>query len=185
VHVTRTSEELTAGVDEVRRSPRGRGTLVLAVARPAVGERLVLDEVHFDLDLGVVGDVWRARGSSRRPDGSADPDAQVTLMNARAAALVAGGRDRWPLAGDQLYVDLALGGDDLPAGARLRIGTALLEVTAKPHTGCQKFADRFGADAWRFVNSPVGRELNLRGLNARVVEAGVAHPGDAVVALLS
>jgi MOSC domain len=180
----RTEAELVAGVDEVRRAPRGEGTLELIVARPAPAERAVVEDVQFDLVEGVVGDCWRARGSSRRADGSPDPDAQVTLMGARAAAVIAGPRERWPLAGDQLYVDLDLSGEHLPAGTHLHIGTAVLEVTAKPHTGCAKFAARFGDAAWRFVNTPVGRELNLRGIFARVVEPGLARRGDAITELL-
>jgi MOSC domain-containing protein YiiM len=120
------------------------------------------------------------RGSSRTPDGSANPLAQVTVMNVRAVALVAGERERWPLAGDQLYVDLDLSLENLPAGSRLAVGDAVLEVTSDPHTGCAKFSARFGSDALRFVNSPDGRALRLRGLNARVVEPGTVRPGDAV-----
>lgn len=180
----RTTAELEAGVGAVRSSPRGRGTLELVVSRPGVDERAVLDEAHFDSDVGLVGDNWLVRGNRLREDGSADPDGQVTVMSARAAALIAGSRDRWPLVGDQLYVDLDLSGQHLPPGARLQIGTAVLEVTAKPHLGCDKFAARFGPAACRFVNSPAGRELNLRGINARVVEPGVAHAGDEVEVLL-
>jgi hypothetical protein len=178
----RTTAELDAGVGEIRRSPRDHGTLELLVARPGVDERTVLEQARFDLVRGVVGDTWSTRPSSRL--GYPDPDAQVTLMNARAAGLIAGPRERWPLAGDQLYVDLDLSGVALPPGTRLRIGSAVLEVTAKPHTGCTKFSARFGSDAWRFVNSPVGRELNLRGINARVVAAGVAQRGSTITKLL-
>ncbi|HEX5588425.1 MAG TPA: MOSC domain-containing protein [Acidimicrobiia bacterium] len=176
--------ESRTGIDDVRRAPQGAGTLELIVVRPAVEERAVVEQARFDLVDGVVGDTWRARGSSRRADGSPDPDAQVTLMNARAAALIAGAPARWPLAGDQLYVDLDLSGAHLPAGTRLQVGTAVLEVTAKPHTGCTKFAARFGDVAWRFVNTPEGRELNLRGIFARVVDPGLARRGDRITKLL-
>jgi hypothetical protein len=140
----------------------------------------VVEEAVLDLTDGLVGDCWRTRGSSSTPDGSANPDAQLTLMNARSAALVAGERDRWPLAGDQLYVDLDLSGDALPPGSRLHIGDAVVEVTALPHTGCGKFVRRFGVDAMKFVNSPAGRELNLRGINARVVTSGTIRVGDEI-----
>jgi MOSC domain-containing protein YiiM len=178
VELARTTAELEAGLDEVRRSPRGQGTLELLVARPSVDARTVLDDARFDLIRGMVGDAWSTRL------GYPDPEAQVTLMNARAAELIAGARERWPLAGDQLYVDLDLSGAALPPGTRMRIGTAVLEVSAKPHTGCAKFSARFGSDACRFVNSPVGRELNLRGINARVVEAGTARRGSPITRLL-
>ena len=176
-----TPAELEAGLDTVREAPTDRGTLELVVVRPEVGEREVLDEATLDVDDGVVGDRWRNAGrSGGRP---ANVDAQVTLMSARAAALVAGDRERWPLAGDQLYVDLDLSGENLPPGTRLGIGSAVLEVTDEPHTGCKKFTERFGLDAMVFVNSPEGRALNLRGINTRVVEAGTIRVGDDVTKL--
>lgn len=174
------TDELVASLDAIRASPATEGTVELVVRRPAVGEREVLAEGVLDLDEGLVGDSWRVRGSSRTPDGAAHPDTQVTLMNARAVAAVAGPRERWPLAGDQLYVDLDLGVDNLPPGSRVRVGSATLEITAEPHTGCAKFRERFGSEALRFVNGAAGRPLRLRGVNARVVEPGTVHPGDPI-----
>jgi hypothetical protein len=176
----RTRADLDAGLDHVLASPLDHGAVELVVARPGVGERTVLDEAKLDPAIGLVGDSWIDRFSRHTPDGSPNPVMQLTLMNARAAALVAQTTDRWPLAGDQLYVDLELGYDNLPAGTRLQVGTAVLEITDEPHTGCAKFADRFGMDAVRWVNSPVGREHNLRGVNARVITGGVVRTGDKV-----
>jgi hypothetical protein len=173
-------ELLVAGLDHIRRSPTDDGALELIVRRPAVDEREVLDTADLDLAVGLVGDNWRSRGSSSTPDGSANPDGRLTLMNYRCAALVAGSLDRVPLAGDQLYVDLDLSEARLPAGSRLSIGDTVIEITAKPHRGCDKFAARFGAAALRFVNVGAGLELNLRGRNARVVVAGTIHRGDRV-----
>ena len=164
----------------VRESPRETGRLELIACRPTVEDRRVLDEAELDLHEGLVGDCWRTRGSKSMPDGSANPDAQLTLMNARSAAMIAGERDRWPLAGDQLYVDLDLSGESLPPGTRLAIGSAVIEVTALPHTGCGKFVRRFGIEAQKLVNSGVGRELNLRGINAKVVTAGTIRVGDEI-----
>jgi hypothetical protein len=175
-----TTEQLHAGLDEIRRSPKQEGVLALIVRRPAIGAREVLLEGQLDLVDGLVGDTWRRRGSSRIADGLAHPEMQLNVMNARAAALVAQHPDRWPLAGDQLYIDLDLSGENLPAGTRLAMGTAVIEVTAQPHTGCSKFVDRFGLDAMKLVNGPVGRALNLRGINARVVQAGTIRVGDLV-----
>jgi MOSC domain-containing protein YiiM len=165
-------DALLAGLDEIRGAPVDRGRLELIVRRPGVEEREVVDEAWLDLEEGLVGDTWRVR--------DADPDMQLTVMNARAAALVAVEPDRRCLAGDQLYVDLDIGVANLPPGTRLAIGSAVIEVTSEPHRGCAKFARRFGRDAVRFVNSPVGVELNLRGINARVVQAGRLCVGDTV-----
>jgi hypothetical protein len=171
---------LEAGLDEIRGAPPDNGRVELIVRRPAEDAREVMTEARLDPVVGLVGDMWPTRGSSRTPDGSAHPGMQLTLMNARSAALIAGDRDRWPLAGDQLYVDLDLGGDNLPAGTCLAIGTAIVEVSDQPHTGCSKFAARFGRDALKFVNSPDGRALNLRGINTQIVAAGVVRVGDAI-----
>ena len=172
-------DELLAGLDEIRQAPRDGGRLELIVRRPQVGQREIVDTASLDPLSGVVGDSWASRGDFRTK-GPSDPKVQITVMNARSAALVARTRDRWPLAGDQLYVDLDLSLDNLPAGTRLAIGSAVLEVSAEPHTGCSKFVSRFGVDAMKFVNSEVGRSLNLRGINARVVAAGDVRVGDVV-----
>lgn len=174
-----TTEELEAGLAEVWQSPADGGVVEMIVRRPQVGEREVLEAGELSTVDGLAGDNWSRRGSSRTPDGSPHPEMQLNIMNARFIALVAGHRARWPLAGDQLYIDLDLSAENLPAGTRLALGTAVIEVTAQPHTGCQKFVARFGLDAMKFVNSPVGKELRLRGINARVVQPGVVRVGEA------
>jgi hypothetical protein len=174
------TDELTAGLDEIRRSPRDGGRVELIVRRPAVGAREILAEAELDCTEGLVGDTWRTRGSRMTSDGAAHPEMQLNLMNARAIALFAVDPERRALAGDQLYLDLDLSGTNLPPGTRLALGTAVIEITAVPHRGCAKFRDRFGVDAARFVNSPVGVELNLRGVNAKVVQPGTVRAGDAI-----
>jgi len=179
----RQTEELTrleAELDWIRGAPADDGTVELLVRRPAEDQREVLEEAWLDLRNGLEGDTWRARGSSRNPDGGSNLEAQLTLMNARSAAAVAGDRDRWALAGDQLFVDLDLSVANLPAGSRVQLGSAVIEFSEAPHTGCAKFSARFGNDALRFVNSPAGRELRLRGANCRVVVAGRVRPGDRI-----
>ena len=173
-------EDLEAGLAEIRRSPRDAGRVELVVRRPAEDEREVLAEGVLDRHEGLVGDTWKVRGSKRTADGSAHPDMQLNVINARLSALVAGQPARRPLAGDQLHVDLDLSLANLPPGTRLELGSAVIEVTEQPHLGCHKFASRFGQDALRFVNSPLGRDLRLRGLNARVVVGGTVRPGDVV-----
>ncbi len=162
----------------MRRSPRDAGVLELIVARPRPGDREVLEDGELSLRDGLVGDGWRSRRSARTSDGSPHPDMQLNLMNARVIALLAQTKRRWPLAGDQLFVDLDLSADNVPPGTRLAIGTAVIEVTTHPHTGCGKFVERFGADAMTLVNSELGRRLRLRGVNAKVVEPGRIRVGD-------
>jgi hypothetical protein len=176
-----TMDELEAGLDEIRRAPRAEGTVELTVRRPTENEREVLEEGTLDLDEGLVGDMWRIRGSKRTPDGSSHPDMQLTVMSARAVDLVAAGdRERWALAGDQIYVDLDISEENLPPGTRLALGSAVIEVTPEPHTGCAKFHARFGGDAHTFVNTRKHRHLRLRGLNAKVVVPGTVRRGDTI-----
>jgi hypothetical protein len=175
-----TTTELERGLDHIRRSPADDGRVALIVRRPAVDGRELLDEGALDLTVGLVGDTWSVRGSSSTPDGGPNPDAQLTLINTRLAHLVADGASRAPLTGDQLHVDLDLSESNLPPGSRLHVGAAVVEITAKPHTGCQKFSARFGVEALRFVNSETGRALRLRGVNAKVIAPGTIRRGDAI-----
>ena len=174
------TEQSTDWMAEVARSPKDHGSLTHLVARPETDERDVLTEGVLDPVVGLVGDNWLARGSRNAADGKAEPDAQLNLMNSRCALLVAGTNDRVPLAGDQLYVDLDLSPENLPPGTRLTIGEAVIEVTAKPHTGCAKFTKRFGLAAHRWINAPAAHAMNLRGICARVVVGGTVRPGDTI-----
>jgi hypothetical protein len=167
-------------LEELRQAPTRVGTVRLIVRRPAVGEREVVTEAQLNAEEGLLGDSWRVRGSSSTADGSANPEAQITVMSARAATAIAGDVDRWPLAGDQLYVDFDISEANLPAGTRVTVGDAEIEVSAKPHTGCAKFSARFGKEALRLVGSPEGRALRLRGMNARVTKSGTVRVGDRI-----
>ncbi len=171
-------EELERGLDGMRLSPKDGGILEMIVRRPDEDGREELEEGELSLEFGLVGDNWKTRGSSRTNDGFGHPDMQLNIMNSRAIDLIAGSRDRWPLAGDQLYIDLDLSDENLPPGTRLRIGDAEIEITEIPHNGCKKFAKRFGVEAVKFVNSPEGKRMHLRGVNAKVVVPGKIRRGD-------
>ena len=162
-------------------APKADGTVEMIVSRPSEGLRNVLGEARFAPGEGLVGDDWLRRPSRSRTDGGPNPDTEVTLMNARVTEAVAGTRERWPLAGDQLYVDLDLSIENLPPGARLEVGEVLFEISELPHTGCKKFVERFGLDAMHFVNSERGKQLRLRGVNATVVRGGTVRVGDRAV----
>ena len=165
--------ELAAGLDKIRQSPQDGGRIELIVRRPRLDEREIVSDGQLDTAEGLVGDYWHSRDPEH-------PEYQITVINARLIALVAQERERWALAGDQLYVDMDLSIDNLPPGTRLAAGTAILEVTPPPHTGCEKFMARFGRDAVLFVNSPDGKKMRLRGMNARVVQSGVVRAGDSL-----
>jgi len=169
--------ELEAALDHLREAPKDEGVLQLIVCRPDVEQRTILDIAELHPQKGLIGDNWIVRPSSKTPDGSPHPEMQINIMNSRVTALVAQDRDRWQLAGDQLYIDMDLSKENLPAGARIQVGSAVLEVSPLPHTGCHKFVSRFGVEAMKFVNSTVGKELCLRGINAKVVQGGVVRVG--------
>jgi hypothetical protein len=170
---------LDASIEHIVAAPSDVGTVELLVARPANGQRLVLERAALRPGVGLIGDNYLARGSSKPGGGPADPLAELNVMSARALAAVAGpDRERWSLAGDQLIVDFDLSEANCPAGTQLGVGTAVIEVTTKPHTGCAKFADRYGIEAARWINSR--RDLRLRGICAVVVKSGVVVPGDTI-----
>jgi hypothetical protein len=175
-----THEELEAGLELISQSPKDSGILELIVRRPGIDEREILSEGRIDSAAGLIGDTWSLRSNSSRADGSPDPKAQVTRMNSRVIALLARMKERWPLAGDQLYVDLDLSTANLPTATQLGIGTAILEITDQPHTGCKKFAARFGQEALRFVNAAEYKGRRLRGVNAKVIQPGIVKTGDMV-----
>jgi hypothetical protein len=172
-----TLQELEAALEHLRQAPKDEGVVELIVCRPDIDRREVLDEAEIDVEKGLIGDNWLVRGSRKTPDGSAHPEMQINIMNSRVTALVAQEKERWPLAGDQLYIDMDLGRENLPPGSHLEIGSVVLEVSPLPHTGCKKFVARFGAEAMEFVNSPLGKQLCLRGINAKVIQSGTVKVG--------
>lgn len=178
IHLT--TEQLLAGLDHVKAAPADNGTLTMIVLRPAEDKRVVLEEGELNKEEGLAGDSWNQRGSKRTADFGPHPDMQLNLMNSRVCAMVAGSVERMPLAGDQLIVDIDLSETNMPAWTKLRIGSAVIEITDQPHEGCAKFTQRFGLDAHRFVNSDLGKDLHLRGVNARVVMPGPIRSGDTV-----
>ena len=175
-----TLDELEAALPDILRSPKNRGTVEMITRRPDIGERDILHVATLDKDRGLLGDNWLQRGNRSTPDGSADPEAQITIINSRIANAVATAKSRWHLAGDQLVIDIDLSHDNLPPDTRLSIGTAVIELTAAPHTGCAKFMSRFGRDALRFVSGTIAMQQRRRGANAKIVKSGKIRVGDVV-----
>ena len=172
--------DLEAGLEQIRNSPKNQSVLDMIVSRPEEDAREIMELADLDVVVGLVGDTWQDRPSARSGDGKAHPDMQITLMNSRVADLVAQSKERWPLSGDQLFADLDLSKTNVPSGTRISVGKAVLEATDQPHTGCKKFASRFGVDALKFISSPATEVLQLRGINLKVVEGGEIKPGDIV-----
>lgn len=177
--------DLQALLSHIRRAPQDHGTLHLIVRRPETLARESVQSGALDVVQGLVGDNWSARGSTKTADGTAHPDMQITLINTRLLAALTPDQGRWPLAGDQLYVDLDLSERNLPTGTRLAVGAAVLEVTPMPHNGCKKFAERFGKDAMKFAGSAAGKKLRLRGIYCKVVVSGAIAVGAAITKLAS
>lgn len=175
-----TMDELKAGFPEILQSPADKGRLDAIVVRPEKGERLDVNERQISRAGGVKGDHWSKGCWRSLPDGSPDPDVQICIMNARCISLIAGPRDNWAPAGDNLFIDMDLSPDNMPPGQRLAIGSAIIEITDIPHTGCQNFIERYGRDACVFVNTGEGKKLKLRGIYARVVQDGLITAGDLV-----
>jgi hypothetical protein len=175
-----TAHDLTSYTDSVRTAPKDGAAIELIVRRPAVDEREVLAEATLDPVLGLVGDDWVRRGSDKTPDGSSDLESQLTIMNTRVLAAFEPDRSRWPLAGDQIYVEMDLGKTNLPVGTRLAIGDAEVVVTAKPHLGCGKFAGWFGAESRAWLASPDGLDLRMRGVYVRILRGGTIRTGDTI-----
>jgi MOSC domain-containing protein YiiM len=175
LHATR--ESLDAGLSALRELGTDEGTLELIVVRPTEGERVLPETGEVTIEAGLVGDRWEPYVHE---DGSPGRQNQLTLMSTRVLDLIAD-TERWPLSGDNLLVDMGLDAESLPIGSRLAIGDAVVvQISEIPHTGCAKFSARFGSDALRFVNSPEGRELRLRGVNAHVIVPGTISTGDSI-----
>ena len=175
-----TAAEIETGLEHVLAAPKDNGKLEMIVRRPAVNSREVVETGVLDTENGLIGDNWLSRGSSRTNDGKGHPEMQLNLMNYRYALLIADSRQRVPLAGDQLFVDLNLSEENVPPGTRMSIGEAIIEVTAIPHLGCKKFVERFGVDAMKIANSDFGRKHHLRGINAKVLQSGSIKSADGV-----
>ncbi len=175
-----TFEALSERWKHLDSSPADIGTVDMIVRRPDIDQREELQAAQFNEMEGLAGDNWLTRGSTSTADGSAHPEAQITLMNSRVIQLITGDKSRWAEAGDQLFVDFDLSMDNLPAGSRIQIGEVIMEISRKPHTGCAKFARRFGASARKWVMTEAGSAARLRGVNARVIRAGTIQVKDPI-----
>ncbi len=180
MHDNRTLEHMESYLEIIRDAPSDEGVVEMIVSRPKTNSRRILDHADIHQEHGLVGDNWLARGDKHTADGTADTGRQLTLMGSRAIRAITDSEQRWPEAGDQFFVDFDLSAGNLPAGSRIAIGEAELEVSPLPHLGCRKFSERFGKEATQFVNSEAGKALNLRGINATVIKPGKVAKGDTI-----
>src|SRR5258708_4532079 len=134
---------LEAGLEHVRRSPRDEGIVQLIACRPDNSRRQVLEEVVLDCARGVIGDNWLVRGSRHTPAGPPAPAGRAPAPNPGGAPVGGGEGAGGAVGGAKCYVALALTRETPGAGPRLAIGTAVIEVSAKPHVGCWKYEARF------------------------------------------
>jgi MOSC domain-containing protein YiiM len=179
----RTETEILEGLEEVKSSPPDKGVLEAIVIRPGSDERLSLQQCRLSFEGGTEGDAWAKGCWLKLPDGRPHPDVQICIMNSRMINLLAGEKHRWELAGDNLFVDLDLSRDNLHTGQQLRLGECTIQITEQSHNGCSKFSQRFGPAAVKIVNSSTGKHLRLRGVYARVIEAGEVRVGDVITKL--
>lgn len=168
---------LNDSFSDILDSPITNGTIELIVCRPKTNARKILTEAELTIEEGLVGDCWKNKRNFMRKDGLPDVEVQLTLMNSRCINAIAGSKEFWPLAGDQLFVDLNLCKTVLQPKQQLKINDAIIEITDVPHLGCSKFSKRFGSDALKFVNSKNGKLHNLRGVNAKIIQPGVIKTG--------
>lgn len=175
-----TLEHLQTQLEYIQQSPKETGRVELIVRRPGTEEREVIPQGRLIVSAGLEGDNWQARGSAATPDGSANPETEITLMNARVIHALTQDETRWALAGDQFFVDFDLSEENIPAGSRLIIGSAILEVSATPHNGCKKFSERFGLDGLKFISMAEYKPLRMRGINAKIIQAGEVKQGDII-----
>lgn len=175
-----TLEHLQTQLNHIQASPKDSGSVLLIVRRPATEERKIISQGRLVPASGLEGDNWRERGSTSMPDGSANPEAEITLMNTRVIQALTQDETRWALAGDQFFVDFDLSEENIPAGTRLALGSAIVEVSPLPHNGCKKFSARFGVDALKFISMAENKPLRMRGINAKIIQAGEVKQGDLI-----
>ncbi len=176
-----TLEHLQTQIKHIQDSPKDSGSVVLIVRRPTTEEREIISQGRLIPTAGLEGDNWHERGSASMPDGSANPEAEITLMNTRVIQALTENESRWALAGDQFFVDFDLSEENIPAGSRLAIGSAIVEVSPLPHNGCKKFSARFGVDALKFISMAENKPLRMRGINAKIIQAGDVKQGDLIL----
>lgn len=170
-----TVNELEYNLPYILSSPKDEGRIENIIVRRKKNERELRKEVFLSQERGVEGDRWFDLSK-----GEPDPRRQLTIINSRLIKLLAQNDERMQLAGDNLITDLDLSESNLPVGQRLTIGDVMVEIADVPHTGCSKFAERFGKDAVEFINAPERSSLRLRGVYAKFLNSGLIHVGDII-----
>lgn len=170
-----TTAELENNLHYILSSPKDAGRVESIIVRRRKNERELRKEVFLSLEKGVEGDRWFDLSK-----GEPDPRRQLTIINSRLIKLLAQSEDRLCLAGDNLITDFDLSVSNLPVGQRLTIGNVIIEISDVPHTGCLKFAERYGNDSVEFINAPERSNLRLRGVYAKFLNSGLIYLGDSI-----
>lgn len=178
-----TTAELAAALPYVCAAPKTATTIDSLCFRPARNQREFPAELQLSRAEGIRGERWLTEPWLRLPDGSPDPNIQVSILPLRVLNLVWTDRENTPHPGDTIIADLDTSLTNLPPGSLLQAGTAILRVSDEFNEGCVKWKVRYGQAAKDWITAPGHPQLRLRGVLCAVEQDGFIRAGDALTKL--